>query len=369
LTTESCGATLPLVLLILKTALRRLALPVLVLLVWAPAAQAWSWPVAGPVLQPFSYDEAHPYAAGQHRGIDIGADAAGEPVVAPAAGVVSFAGTVPTSGRSVTIETADGYAVTLTHLGSIAVLKGARVAEGDPVGAVGPTGEPEVAGPYVHLGIRVAGDPNGYVDPLGLLPPTPGSGASDSGSGASQPSSGGASSTVPTSEPAPPATATAASPSAAPAHGSTASHGRGSTADRRHQRAQESRAEPRVSASSQRPTAADVGASHHAAAPRIHVSSPASSSWRPVVETPAAREEPTGLGAGHEIPAGARAERPEAPSAGLFPLLSNGVAALVALGAALAAGRRRRRGVGSSPIAVAEVLHLPLSQTDRRRAA
>ena len=32
----------------------------------------------GPVVQPFSYDEAHPYAAGQHRGIDIGADAAGE---------------------------------------------------------------------------------------------------------------------------------------------------------------------------------------------------------------------------------------------------------------------------------------------------
>ena len=32
----------------------------------------------GPVLQPFSYDEAHPYAAGQHRGIDIGAAAAGE---------------------------------------------------------------------------------------------------------------------------------------------------------------------------------------------------------------------------------------------------------------------------------------------------
>ena len=50
------------------------------------AAQAWSWPVHGPVLQPFAYDEAHPYAAGQHRGIDIGADAAGEQVVAPAAG-------------------------------------------------------------------------------------------------------------------------------------------------------------------------------------------------------------------------------------------------------------------------------------------
>src|SRR5581483_2298862 len=135
-------------------------------LIWAPAAQAWSWPVSGPVLQPFSYDEAHPYAAGQHRGIDIGADAAGETVVAPAAGTVSFAGTVPTNGKSVTIETSDGYAVTLTHLGSFAVVKGASVAEGDPVGEVGPSGTPEIAGPYVHLGIRATGDPNGYLDPL-----------------------------------------------------------------------------------------------------------------------------------------------------------------------------------------------------------
>ena len=79
----------------------------------------------GPVLQPFAYDEAHPYAAGQHRGIDIGAAGAGETVVAPAAGTVSFAGTVPTSGKSVTIETADGYSVTLTHLGSIRVANGA----------------------------------------------------------------------------------------------------------------------------------------------------------------------------------------------------------------------------------------------------
>ena len=45
----------------------------------------------GPVLQGFAYDEAHPYASGQHRGIDIGADAAGESVVAPASGAVSFA--------------------------------------------------------------------------------------------------------------------------------------------------------------------------------------------------------------------------------------------------------------------------------------
>src|SRR5690349_1992771 len=102
----------------MTTLLRRLAVPALLFLVWTPVANAWSWPVQGPVVAPFAYDAAHPYASGQHRGIDIGADAAGKSVVAPASGTVSFAGTEPTSGTSVTIETTDGYSVTLTHLGS-----------------------------------------------------------------------------------------------------------------------------------------------------------------------------------------------------------------------------------------------------------
>ncbi len=138
----------------------------------APAAGAWSWPADGPVLQPFVFDPAHPYAAGQHRGIDLGAEA-GTIVVAPAAGTVTFAGTVPASGKSLTITTADGYAVTLTHLGSFSVAAGASLAEGDPVGTVGPSGEPELAQPYVHLGIRLAAAPEGYVDPLTMLPPRP----------------------------------------------------------------------------------------------------------------------------------------------------------------------------------------------------
>jgi hypothetical protein len=149
--------------------LRRLPLVGVVFFLWAPAAYGWSWPVQGPVLQAFSYDEVHPYASGQHRGVDIGVEAAGDPVAAPAGGTITFAGTVPTSGECVTIETADGYSVTLTHLGSILAVRGAEVAEGDSVGTAGPSGTPEVQGPYVHLGIRVTADENGYVDPLSLL--------------------------------------------------------------------------------------------------------------------------------------------------------------------------------------------------------
>ena len=148
---------------------RRLALLVVMLVLWVPSAAAWTWPVSGPVLQGFSFDPAHPYAGGVHRGIDVGGDP-GAPVLAPAAGIVSFAGTVPTSGKSVTIDTADGLSVTLTHLGSIAVAKNAAVAEGAVVGTVGPSGTPELDVPYVHLGIRSAADPQGYLDPLAFLP-------------------------------------------------------------------------------------------------------------------------------------------------------------------------------------------------------
>lgn len=134
----------------------------------APPALAWTWPADGPVLRPFVLGE-DPYAVGQHRGIDVAA-AAGAPVRSPAAGVVSFAGTVPGGGRTVTVETADGYSVTLVHLGSIAVPRASAIAEGETVGAIGPSGDREHAEPSVHLGIRLTADEHGYVDPLSLLP-------------------------------------------------------------------------------------------------------------------------------------------------------------------------------------------------------
>jgi Peptidase family M23 len=134
----------------------------------APPALAWTWPADGPVLRPFVLGD-DPYAAAQHRGVDI-ASPSGGPVRAPASGVVSFAGTVPGGGRTVTIQTAGGYSVTLVHLGAIGVGRGQELAEGAGVGSAGPSGDAEHAEPYVHLGVRVTADPTGYVDPLGLLP-------------------------------------------------------------------------------------------------------------------------------------------------------------------------------------------------------
>ena len=133
--------------------------PLLVLslftLIVVPSAGAWTWPAGGPVLVAYSFDPAHPYAAGQHRGIDVGGSE-GESVEAPASGVVSFAGTVPGNGKTVTVLTPDGWAVTLTQLGSITVSRGSPITEGQIVGTVGPTGDREAEGAYVQLGIRHA---------------------------------------------------------------------------------------------------------------------------------------------------------------------------------------------------------------------
>ncbi|HET8743237.1 MAG TPA: peptidoglycan DD-metalloendopeptidase family protein [Gaiella sp.] len=135
------------------------------------SAGAWSWPADGEVLRPFTLG-ADAYAAGQHRGIDV-AGPDGSPVLAPASGAVTFAGSLPTYGRGVTILTEDGYSVTLVHLGTIGVSEGEPVSEGASVGTMGSSGTPEQSVPSVHLGIRHAADEHGYVDPLGLLPERP----------------------------------------------------------------------------------------------------------------------------------------------------------------------------------------------------
>src|SRR5438876_9514480 len=150
------------------------------------AARAWTWPVDGPVLRPFSFDRAHPYAVGQHRGVDLGAPT-GSKVVAPADGVVAFVGTVPTGGKPVSIQTPLGYPATLVHLGSIGVSHGARITEGSIVGTVGPSGTVDLSEPYVYLGVRLTSDPQGYLDPLNLLPARPAAPASPAPAPASEP--------------------------------------------------------------------------------------------------------------------------------------------------------------------------------------
>jgi hypothetical protein len=345
--------------------LLRLTTVVAVFLVWVPVAHSWSWPVQGPVLQPFAYDEAHPYAAGQHRGIDIGADSAGENVLAPAAGTVSFAGFVPTSGQSVTIETADGYSVTLTHLGSLGVSTGATVDEGAAVGTIGPSGTPEFSQPYLHLGIRLTADPNGYRDPLQFLPPVAGSSSAEDGSTSSQPSTSGSSAPAPAKPPQ------RASARANPR--STARKSRTSVSDRGHGT---SRSRPATQVRTQHPSRRSGARPEHegqrlerpARTPHHPVRRP-TSAQRPVVEAtapvPAVR-----LDAGHEIWSETHLVRPdvnttERRQSPVLSLALDGAAALLALAAAFAAARGRRRR--DAP-ADAQVLPIPQRRLERLAA-
>ena len=156
----------------MRPLLTALALALLGLLVAAsPASAAWTWPVAGEVITQYR-NGADPYAAGQHRGIDI-AGAVGTPVVAAAAGRVLHAGTAGSSGLTVSVRTSQGVDTSYLHLSSAAVREGAAVTAGQRLGAVGITGRRSAEQPHLHFGVRESGSRHAYRDPLALLPPAP----------------------------------------------------------------------------------------------------------------------------------------------------------------------------------------------------
>ena len=100
------------------------------------AAGDWPWPVEGEVLTPYR-NGGDPYAAGQHRGIDI-AGSVGDPVRAATAGTVRYAGSLGAAGLMVSIRTADGrFDTSYLHLSATEVRRGDEVAPGERIGAVG----------------------------------------------------------------------------------------------------------------------------------------------------------------------------------------------------------------------------------------
>ena len=104
--------------------------------------------VAGrrPGAAPFSFDQAHPYAAGQHRGIDVGAVERAS-VRAPARRGRLVRGHGAANGKTVTIRHRRRLVGDAHALGSIGVTRGATVAEGDGVGTIGPSGDRRVSEP------------------------------------------------------------------------------------------------------------------------------------------------------------------------------------------------------------------------------
>ena len=121
-----------------------------------PAPAAWTWPLRGEVVTAFRNGD-DPYAAGQHRGIDIGGSV-GAAVVAATAGLVRFAGTAGSSGTTVSVRSADGvFDLSYLHLGSLAVRRGQQVTAGQALGSVGTPGVRSLERPHLHFGVRSAG--------------------------------------------------------------------------------------------------------------------------------------------------------------------------------------------------------------------
>lgn len=130
-------------------------------------AAVWSPPVDVPmVLVPFGAQRP----AGVHRGVDLQADP-GSQVRSPAAGQVVFAGAVPADGGgtcvAVTIETQDGFRISLLPLDGAYVCSGARVTEGESLGRLAAAGDDSSHASHLHIGLR---EGDRYVDPAPFLP-------------------------------------------------------------------------------------------------------------------------------------------------------------------------------------------------------
>lgn len=121
---------------------------------WVRANSAPSlWPVEGQVtgsfgerIDPFNGEGAF------HSGIDIGA-VYGQPVIAPADGIVEFADFMGGYGRAVIVDHGHGISTRYGHLKAFGVFPGQRVHRGDTIGFVGDSGRS--TGPHLHYEVRI----------------------------------------------------------------------------------------------------------------------------------------------------------------------------------------------------------------------
>ncbi len=118
-------------------------------------------PVNGAINAAFGY-RTDPFPE-FHKGLDLAADY-GATVHAAAAGTVVSAGWDGEFGIRIDIDHGNGYHTWYCHLSRVAVTSGERVAKGQPIAAVGSTGES--TGPHLHYQVMRDGV---AIDPLPFL--------------------------------------------------------------------------------------------------------------------------------------------------------------------------------------------------------
>lgn len=122
------------------------------------------WPVRGFITSGFGW-RINPITGGKefHEGIDI-ATQLGNPIKAPANGIVSFAGWESGYGNTIIIDHGYGITTLYGHLSKIDVKVGEMIKRGQVVGDIGDTGFS--TGPHLHYQVMINGIP---VNPMRYL--------------------------------------------------------------------------------------------------------------------------------------------------------------------------------------------------------
>lgn len=122
------------------------------------------WPVKGWLTAGFGYRRS-PFTGlrQMHEGVDI-SNTVGTPIIAPADGIVSYAGPLGGFGNVISIDHGHRISTFYAHLKQQRASQGQRIKRGDVIASVGTTGR--ATGPHLHYEIQVNGapvDPSKYV--------------------------------------------------------------------------------------------------------------------------------------------------------------------------------------------------------------
>ena len=125
---------------------------------------AMIWPLIGEITSEYGW-RTHPIYgdARYHSGMDIGGDY-GDPILAAAAGIVTYSGWISGYGYAVIIDHGGGISTLYGHNEALAVAEGQTVSQGQVIAYCGSTGNS--TGPHCHFEVREGGEP---VDPMGYL--------------------------------------------------------------------------------------------------------------------------------------------------------------------------------------------------------